>query len=459
MHNYKIVSFTMVNNESEIIESFIRYNSYFFDEMVVIDNGCTDSTIRILRNLMHEGYHIRLFDESLQGYDQFRLDNKYLKKIADECNPDIIVPLDADEFLTGDSDPRQLLCQFSLDAIYYVHWKWYVLTTRDQTDEPFIPRRLTYRLKNSPINYSDSTPVTKAIIPVKYFMENKLTLSMGHHTVFGASTINIRVINDLYLAHYRVISEEQLVAKTLSYTLRDIATMGNNAETAQRTNQLTMIENGSSMLDSAIKASYNGDKGQIVKDPLNLEFIPDKIEIEYGHLSAQSLAMKVYKTGQEMAIRAYNSERKKKEKNFIAPIVVWMQEVKQRDYLIPDPTNREVILASLYNVRGYLTNVPEISLLKANYRLIVTSDLVKFIPHKYVLIPNGVDPTNVREKLCGMGIEDNIIVTESEYRRKIGPVGMVYLYIRFVPSIIARVIAYVKRNGVSSMIEKVRNRF
>lgn len=44
----KIVSFTMVNNEAEIIESFVRYNYNFVDQMVIIDNGCTDNTIEII---------------------------------------------------------------------------------------------------------------------------------------------------------------------------------------------------------------------------------------------------------------------------------------------------------------------------------------------------------------------------------------------------------------------------
>ncbi len=50
----KIISFTMVNNESEIIESFIRYNYNFIDEMVIIDNGCTDNTMQIIFNLIKE---------------------------------------------------------------------------------------------------------------------------------------------------------------------------------------------------------------------------------------------------------------------------------------------------------------------------------------------------------------------------------------------------------------------
>ena len=48
----KIISITMVNNESEIIESFIRYNYNFLDEMVIIDNGCTDNTIKIVNKLI-----------------------------------------------------------------------------------------------------------------------------------------------------------------------------------------------------------------------------------------------------------------------------------------------------------------------------------------------------------------------------------------------------------------------
>ena len=76
----KIVSFTMVNNESEIIESFIRYNYNFIDEMVVIDNGCTDNTIKIVNELIKEGFKIKVYDESLEAYNQYRLDNKYLNK-------------------------------------------------------------------------------------------------------------------------------------------------------------------------------------------------------------------------------------------------------------------------------------------------------------------------------------------------------------------------------------------
>ena len=51
----KIVSLTMVGNESEIIESFIRYNSHFIDKMIFVSTCCIDNTLLIIRNLISEG--------------------------------------------------------------------------------------------------------------------------------------------------------------------------------------------------------------------------------------------------------------------------------------------------------------------------------------------------------------------------------------------------------------------
>ena len=165
----RIVSFTMVNNESEIIESFVRYNYNFIDEMVIIDNGCTDSTIKIINNMIHEGYKIKIYDESLEAYNQFRLDNKYLNKIINEMDADLILPLDADEFIIADGDPREELERLSLDKIYYVNWQWYVMTKEDDPNELFIPRRMKYCLKRPAWNYSDGSPVTKVLVAAKYY--------------------------------------------------------------------------------------------------------------------------------------------------------------------------------------------------------------------------------------------------------------------------------------------------
>lgn len=456
----KIVSFTMVNNESEIIESFIRYNYNFLDEMYIIDNGCTDSTIKILHNLKNDGYKIVIYDESLEAYDQFRLDNKYLNKIIEESNPDLIIPLDADEFIISDhKDPRKEMEKLSLDKIYYVNWQWYVMTEKDDPKETFIPRRLKYCLKRTVWNYSDGTPVTKVILPARYFKEKKLTMSMGHHTVYGDKSIAIEEINNIKLAHYRAISEEQLVYKTCCYTMRDIATMGNNIETAQRTNQLAKIESGISMHDAAIEASYAGYPKEITENQIDLSFCePGSLTIKYSELSSESIAERIMRTGQEMAIRSYNLERKIKEYMWLEPIVLWLDGIRKTDVFLPDPSNESTFLVAKYNVRAYLTMQEEIKFLKCNYRLLVNPEQVKFIPHQFIVVPSTCDVEDVRMKLHDSGFSTDMVISVSEYRKKLGLIKCFYSDLLLIPGMIVRIKKYIGRNGINGTIKKIRKR-
>lgn len=456
----KIVSFTMVNNESEIIESFIRYNYNFLDEMYIIDNGCTDNTIKILHNLKNDGYKIVIYDESLEAYDQFRLDNKYLNKIIEESNPDLIIPLDADEFIISDhKDPRKEMEKLSLDKIYYVNWQWYVMTEKDDPKETFIPRRLKYCLKRTVWNYSDGTPVTKVILPARYFKEKELTMSMGHHTVYGDKSIAIEEINNIKLAHYRAISEEQLVYKTCCYTMRDIATMGNNIETAQRTNQLAKIESGISMHDAAIEASYAGYPKEITENQIDLSFCePGSLTIKYSELSSESIAERIMRTGQEMAIRSYNLERKIKEYMWLEPIVLWLDGIRKTDVFLPDPSNDSTFLVAKYNVRAYLTMQEEIKFLKCNYRLLVNPEQVKFIPHQFIVVPSTCDVEDVRMKLHDSGFSTDMVISVSEYRKKLGLIKCFYSDLLLIPGMIVRIKKYIGRNGINGTIKKIRKR-
>lgn len=455
----KIVSFTMVNNESEIIESFIRYNYNFVDEMIIIDNGCTDSTMRIVRNMIAEGFKITVFDESLETYNQYRLDNKYLTKIINVIKPDLILPLDADEFLTGNDNPRNILESLPLDRIYYVNWRWYVMTRNDDSSETFIPKRMKYCLTRPAWNYSDGTPVTKVIIPAKYYKKMGLTLSMGHHTVFGNDKVKITNLHNLQFAHYRAISEEQLIYKTCCYTMRDIATMSNNIETAQRTNQLAIIEQGSSMWEVAEESSYGGYPREIKKMPLELSFCNKcSLEMKFSKLSSESIATRVMKTGQEMAIRAYNLERRKKEYHGLEPIVLWMDGIKKTDVFLPDPSNESTLLVAKYNVRAYLTLQNEIKFLKCNYRLIVTPEQVKFIPYKYIVIPNSCDVSDVRNQLLDKGFSNENVISIDEYKKTLGFVKRFYTNLLVIPGMMERVGKYIERNGINGTIKKINER-
>nr|WP_281289974.1 glycosyltransferase family 2 protein [Oceanispirochaeta crateris] len=450
----------MVNNEGEMIESFIRYNYNFFDHMVIIDNGCTDNTIDIIQSLISEGYKIHVFNESLESYNQFRLDNKYIKKILNEIVPDIIIPLDADEFLSGIDNPRSLLENLSLDRIYYITWRWYVLSDKDDVTEAFIPKRLLYSLDKPPYNQIDGSEVTKVIIPAKYFSEMKLTLSAGHHTVFGKSNPKIEKIKQLFIAHYRIISDTHLTSKLMCYVMRGIVSMElTTKQTSHRTNQLAIIERGGSLLETAIDVSYSGYPKNVIYNPLNLSFCePESIKLKYSISSEDSLIQSVLHTGQEMAIRTYNLERKHKEKPYLKPIILWLDGFTESDIFVPNPSNRSILLTSMYNVRGYVTEINELKFLKVNYRLLITPEWLKFLPYKYIVVPNGVEVNDVKTKLEPYIINKEIIISEREYLQKIGPFLMIWSLILFIPSLLCTGLSYTKKNGIKKTINSIRNR-
>lgn len=60
----KIVSITAVKNESDIIESFIRYHLNIFDFMILLDNGSTDDTSFILNKLMEENLPLYVINDT-----------------------------------------------------------------------------------------------------------------------------------------------------------------------------------------------------------------------------------------------------------------------------------------------------------------------------------------------------------------------------------------------------------
>lgn len=455
----KIISITMVNNESEIIESFIRYNYNFLDEMVIIDNGCTDNTIKIINKLISEGFAITIYDESLSAYDQFRIDNKYLNLIINEKNPDIIIPLDADEFIASDDqNPRVILENLDLNKIYYVNWRWYVLNDKDNQNESFIPKRLSYCLSKPAWNFSDSKPVTKVILPVDYYKNKKLKLTMGHHKVFGSNKVITKSLSQLFFAHYRAISKDQIIYKTECYTIRDITTMGNNVETAQRTNQMSMIEKGEDMWNIAKEVSYGGYNCPVVYKPINLSFCKhNSLDIKYDNLN-DSICERLLNTGREVAIRDYNSERSHKEKRFIRPIILVLDGIRGKECIFPNPSNKLTILTEMFNVRGIWSNKDEISFLKVNYRLIVNSKFLKFLPHQYVVIPSSLDFNKTKMLLTDSGIEESQIISLKDYIKSLGVFKLLYCGIRFVPSMIGRIVKYVKRNGFGNTIKKMRNR-
>ena len=124
----RIVAISMVKNEADIIECFVRHALTFADAMIVAEQESFDDTGRILENLMAEGLPLTVRRIHRTGHIQEEVMNTLLSEAMTAFGADIVVPLDADEFLVNTDTPdscRAILGALSRDALYPVSWRRY----------------------------------------------------------------------------------------------------------------------------------------------------------------------------------------------------------------------------------------------------------------------------------------------------------------------------------------------
>ncbi len=203
----KILTLTMIKNEADIIETFVRYTMQFAQKMFFIDNGCTDGTIEILNELIKEGFDIVLYHEAAVFYEQYLLENAYIRKIARENRFDFLIPLDADEFLASTQlTPRLCFETLPQEKVTLIKWKTYVITKETDYSEFFLDSINHVRIK-------ESVTFTKVILPYEVLAREEIYVSMGHHTVDSRNGNITSENNQLYIAHFPVRSEKQIHLK------------------------------------------------------------------------------------------------------------------------------------------------------------------------------------------------------------------------------------------------------
>ena len=209
----KIVSITMIKNESDILESFIRYNLNIFDEMIILDNGSTDDSLKIIANLQAENLPVVLIEDSDAYYNQNVKLTDLLKKAVNEYGADIVCPLDADEFLSSDvSNPRQTLENLDGNSYYVVRWQTYVPTASDNTEIKFIPSRIKHiRDDKYDIHY-------KVVVPRNMVDNFDVSIDMGSHNLIFKNPQQKPsqvMLHNLRIAHFPLRSIEQCMSKIL----------------------------------------------------------------------------------------------------------------------------------------------------------------------------------------------------------------------------------------------------
>lgn len=100
----RIASVSLVKNESDIVECFVRHNIAFVDKMFIIDDRSSDNTPQILELLKGEFPNLEVVDDNWSGgFFQGPRTTGLMKHALKEEAWDIVTALDADEFICAGS--------------------------------------------------------------------------------------------------------------------------------------------------------------------------------------------------------------------------------------------------------------------------------------------------------------------------------------------------------------------
>lgn len=204
----KIAAVSMIKDEGDIIESFIRINSRWADCFFIVDNGSCDNTAHILGLLNDEGFPIIVTRDLDISYPQERITTALVRKVAGRSEFDFIFPIDGDEFIAEPDMFRDSLVGIGRHQVGSVEWVGLVPNDGNSMQRPnplfdgFGRRR------------TESSTVRKIILPNSLAKDARI--AMGNH--FATNSLDEIIPNKplpVALYHVPVRSKEQLVAKAL----------------------------------------------------------------------------------------------------------------------------------------------------------------------------------------------------------------------------------------------------
>jgi len=211
----RVVAVSMVRNERDIVEAFVRHNAAFVDAHLILDQGSTDGTGDILRALVDEGFDVLVERDSRPGYYQAERTTRLMRRAVTEFDADWVVPIDADEFIVAPS--RRALRRTLARRDGAVTWSWLSFVPRPEDDlaEVNVVIRLRHRVE-------EAVPVeAKVLVPAA--VAATATLLQGNHDLAEEELRTGGRLDGVALAHFPVRNPEQLAVKVTVSTLQYLA--------------------------------------------------------------------------------------------------------------------------------------------------------------------------------------------------------------------------------------------
>jgi hypothetical protein len=204
----KVAAVSMVMNEADIIESFIRINSHWANHFFIADNDSCDNTAYILDKLCDEGFPITLTRISDVFHRHQEVINALVNEISHRSEFDFIFPIDADEFIT---ESHKFLDSLSLITAGQVG-------RFERTS--LVPNDANSMQRLNPLFNGFARPRSNIHILPKIILSNAMaktaTIALGNHYATDSSGLRVPEIPlPVTLYHIPVRSKSQIIAKAV----------------------------------------------------------------------------------------------------------------------------------------------------------------------------------------------------------------------------------------------------
>jgi hypothetical protein len=214
------VAVSVVKNEADIIEAFVRHTRAWTDHHLVFDHDSTDGTREILAALQREGLPLSLYTDDALGNLQQARSNHLTRLAARDHGADWILPLDADEILSG---PDRAALESALAAVAPARaaslplLDYLPAAGDDETD----PNPVT-RLRHCQRSLSHTR---KVMVPRALALDEDVTAGKGSHVVQrGAEILPAEPLPDgFHLAHLALRSPPHQVLRVVLAELQKLS--------------------------------------------------------------------------------------------------------------------------------------------------------------------------------------------------------------------------------------------
>jgi glycosyltransferase involved in cell wall biosynthesis len=216
-----LTAVSRVLNEDVLIESFVRHHAEIVDQHLILDNGSTDETLNILRELKKEGLRLTVLQNKAPFFTEMNYNTSLFRQAWRLFSPDWVLFLDADEFIDARQLPHGLkphLAAFN-EEVGCVAWSVvdYVDLPTDDQNETIVPKRLRSREK---VRQNANSKV----LVRGHLADHNIFIDAGQHlALLGAEVVPAYSDQRVPLAHYFRRSPWQQISKSVLGHLKVLA--------------------------------------------------------------------------------------------------------------------------------------------------------------------------------------------------------------------------------------------